>query len=326
MNKKKITIIISIIILLISIAIYLIYSPLKSYIITSSMTSMNHKYIATSLYSNNTIYKVLSKNKIIENNTTTNPNLISINGKSIIKDKYDKEILKRKKDTLYKVIKIKEDTYNGYLVAIYNPKRIFLETAKDLGKEGEYITSVSERDKASVVINGGGFYDPNWEGNGAIPHGIVIKDSRLVTSYEMASSIGGLVGFNNDDKLVLSKSKNYEKFNYRDALEFGPFLIVNGKSSKIVGNGGYGLAPRTAIAQRQDGIVLLLVINGRIPSSIGASMKDLIKIFERYKAYNAVNMDGGSSTALVINNKVINKPVGGSKNGLRKLPTFWVVK
>ena len=55
-------------------------------------------------------------------------------------------------------------------------------------------------------------------------------------------------------------------------------------------------------------------------------MNDLIKIMSRYKAYNAANMDGGSSTELVINNKVINTPVAGEKNGLRKLPTFWMVK
>ena len=49
----------------------------------------------------------------------------------------------------------------------------------------------------------------------------------------------------------------------RDAIQFGPFLIVNGKPSFVKGNGGWGIAPRSAIGQRQDGIVLFLVINGR---------------------------------------------------------------
>ena len=47
---------------------------------------------------------------------------------------------------------------------------------------------------------------------------------------------------------------------YRDAIEFGPYLIVNGKRSFIKGNGGWGIAPRSAIGQRKDGIVLFLVI------------------------------------------------------------------
>lgn len=112
----------------------------------------------------------------------------------------------------------------------------------------------------------------------------------------------------------------------RDAVEFGPFLIINGEASKVLGNGGWGIAPRTAIGQRQDGIVLFLVINGRIPTSIGADMNDLIEIMQKYGAYNAANMDGGSSTELVINNKIINKPVAGGRDGLRDMPTFWIVK
>ena len=112
----------------------------------------------------------------------------------------------------------------------------------------------------------------------------------------------------------------------RDAVEFGPFLIVNGKRSFVKGNGGWGIAPRTAIGQRQDGIVLFLAINGRIPSSIGADMIDLCDVMEKYGAYNAANLDGGSSTELAINHQIINTPVAGGVNGLRDMSTFWVVK
>ena len=116
------------------------------------------------------------------------------------------------------------------------------------------------------------------------------------------------------------------KIGYRDAIEFGPYLIVNGKRSFIKGNGGWGIAPRSAIGQRKDGIVLFLVINGRLASSIGADMVDLCDIMENYGAYNAANLDGGSSSELVINNEIINTPVAGGKNGLRDMSTFWIVK
>ena len=60
---------------------------------------------------------------------------------------------------------------------------------------------------------------------------------------------GGFVGFTNDDKLVLGKMSADEALamGIRDAVEFGPFLIVNGKSSFVKGNGGWGIAPRAAI-------------------------------------------------------------------------------
>ena len=55
-------------------------------------------------------------------------------------------------------------------------------------------------------------------------------------------------------------------------------------------------------------------------------MVDLCDIMERYGAYNAANLDGGSSSELVINQKIVNTPVAGGENGLRNMSTFWVVK
>ena len=51
------------------------------------------------------------------------------------------------------------------------------------------------------------------------------------------------------------------KAGMEDAVEFGPFLIVNGNAAEIKGNGGWGIAPRTVLAQRKDGIVLFVVID-----------------------------------------------------------------
>ena len=177
-------------------------------------------------------------------------------------------------------------------------------------------------------MNAGGFFDPDWNSNGAIPHGVVISNGRVVSEYQSANMGGGFIGFTKENKFILGKMSKEQAIltGYRDAIEFGPYLIVNGKRSFVKGNGGYGIAPRSAIGQRQDGIVLFLVINGRIPSSIGADMDDLCDIMERYGAYNAANLDGGSSSELVINGKIINTPVAGGENGLRDMSTFWIVK
>ena len=86
-------------------------------------------------------------------------------------------------------------------------------------------------------------------------------------------------------------------------------LIINGEPSKILGNGGWGTAPRTAIGQRKDGIVLMLVIDGRRATKPGADMNDLIEIMQRYGAYNAVNLDGGTSSAMVEGDKIVNDPI-----------------
>ena len=116
------------------------------------------------------------------------------------------------------------------------------------------------------------------------------------------------------------------KSGIRDAIQYGPFLIVNGKSSYVKGNGGWGVAPRSAIAQRKDGIVLFLVIDGRQKSSLGADMKDLSNILLRYGAYNAANLDGGTSSAMSVNGSIITHPMNGNfQPKTRIVPDAWVV-
>ena len=296
------------------------------------MTTMNHQYLATWLYSDETIQKVLANNQIVEIDEVSDSNSIKIrkySAKTIYKNEYEKAVLTRDPgNDLYKVIPVSGTSYQGFLVAVYDPSRISVATTKYLGKYGESITTVAKRENAIIAMNAGGFYDPDWNSNGALPHGTVISNGKVVSDYEDARVGGGFICFTKENKLILGKMTKEEALakGCRDAVEFGPYLIVNGKSSFIKGNGGWGIAPRTAIGQRKDGIVLMLVINGRIPSSIGADLVDLTEIMENYGAYNAANLDGGSSSELVINQKIVNTPVAGGVNGLRDMPTFWIVK
>ncbi len=331
--KKLFLIFLSVFTFFVFIFVFLFYGPIdsfKNFWITSAMTTMNHQYLATWLYSDKYIAEVLASNSVEEINEISDVNAIKFKKytTSIYKNEYDKEILTKDSDNqLYKLIEVSGGSYKGFLVAIYDPSRIHIATTKYLGVRGEDILTVANRENAIVAMNAGGFYDPDWNSNGALPHGTVISRGKVVSDFADANVGGGFIGFNNDNKLVLGKMNAESAINagIRDAVEFGPFLIVNGKRSFVKGNGGWGIAPRTAIGQRQDGIVLFLVINGRIPSSIGADMVDLCDILENYGAYNAANLDGGSSSELVINNEIINTPVAGGTKGLRNMSTFWIL-
>ena len=187
---------------------------------------------------------------------------------------------------------------------------------------------MAKDNNAVVAINGGGFYDPNYNSLGGTPQGTVIKNGKLITNRKYTKS-GGIIGFTNDNKFILGKMTAKEALakGVRDAVTFGPFLIVNGKPSFIKGNGGWGTAPRTAIGQRKDGIVLMLVIDGRMIGRPGADMVDLTEIMQKYGAYNAANLDGGTSCGLVVNGKLINDPVNGNgKHKTRMIATGFIVK
>lgn len=290
------------------------YSGFRNWYVTTAMSTMTHQYLAKVFYSDKTISNILSMNQIIENTESINLDLISsdlISDKVEYKDEYDKEILEHDKNDIYKIIDIKEKGYSGYLVAIYDSSKIKLATSKKLGVDGEYLTDMASDNNAVVAINGGGFLDSNGLGNGGEAQGILIKDGVILQSTRFRGKGGGVIGFTNDNKLYLGNvsAEQAIRDNVRDAVEFGPFLIVNGVSSEVVGNGGYGIHPRSAIGQRKDGIVLFLVIDGRTVTSLGADMDDLIYIMERYGAYNAANLDGGNSSVIVVNNKIINHPI-----------------
>ena len=153
--------------------------------LTTAMTTMKHQYLATMLYSDETIQKVLKENCIIEVEEVTNPNMIKFRKytSSIYKNQYEKEILVHDEDALYKVIEIHENTYHGFLVAVYDPSRIHLATTAYLGERGESILTVSERENAIIAMNAGGFYDPDWNSNGALHHGVVISYGQVVREF-----------------------------------------------------------------------------------------------------------------------------------------------
>lgn len=312
--KKVLIFLFSFLIVMIGGVAFLLYGPMpkfRNWFVTTAMTTLHHQYLAKMFYREETILKILEENKIIEPTRDTDLSIIDTSSikTSVYKDKYEKEILLHQEGEDYKMIEVSGRGYSGYLVAIYDPSRVSVVTAKNFGKSGEYLVDMAKENQAIVAINGGGFIDENGLGTGAEVSGIVIRDSKILN---YGSGSGSLIGFTKENKLYLGKVKSAKDaidLGIRDAVEFGPFLIVNGEASKVVGNGGYGRHPRTVIGQRKDGVVLFLVIDGRRIDCIGADMDDLISIMLRYGAYNAANLDGGNSSALVIQNKLINHPI-----------------
>lgn len=317
----------------------LLYGPwgnFRNWLITTAMTTMNHQYLATWFYSDETIAEVLDQNQVIESGEATDSSLIEFvdYDTAIVtyKNKYDKEILtKDAGNDNYKVININEPGLRGYLVAIYHPEKVKIATSKYMGYSGQMLVDMAKNSNALVAMNASGFIDPEYNSNGGVPHGVVIKDGKIISNEAKLSNSGGIIGFTNDNKLVLAKISGQQAIaqGIRDAVEFGPFLIVNGEPSFIRGNGGWGDAPRSAIGQRKDGIVLFLVMDGRDYASgiLGADMVDMTEILMNYGAYNAANLDGGTSSGLAINGTLINKPVnGGGQKMTRAIPNAWILE
>ena len=99
-------------------------------------------------------------------------------------------------------------------------------------------------------------------------------------------------------------------------------LVVNGEIPDADGLKS-GTNPRTAIGQREDKAIMLMVIDGRQAISPGASYLDEAEVMLKYGAVNACNLDGGSSTLMWFKGDYINNCA--SVVGIRAVPTTFLV-
>ena len=218
---------------------------------------------------------------------------------------------------------IKGEGYTGYMMVVLDPSRVILGTVPEsYGVRGYTVEEMCTHFDAVAGINAGGFYDVNGSGNGATPITMVAYEGKVY--YPGMGSWNGFVGI--DDNHILHvgkmKAKDLEEKNIQYGVGFGPMLIVNGEVVLPENNPG-GLNPRTAIGQRSDGAMLLLVVDGRQAYSIGCTLRELCDIFLEYGAVNAYNLDGGSSTLMWYEDAYVNNCA--SVVGIRPVPTTFLV-
>ena len=235
------------------------------------------------------------------------------------KSQEEKEILERySNNNDYKIIPVSGSKFKGYLVAIYEPNRIKVVASSKIGASGEYVTEMVKDNNALIGINAGGFADPNNNGDGGTPLGITITKNKMISSNRYTDSRGGIIGFDVNNKLILEQldEESVVSRGMRDCISFGSYLVKGGQAKEMSGSGAFGPYGRTArsvIGQREDGIVLLLCVDGDRTKDEGATLGEVTEIMQRYGAINVSNLDGGTSCQLVVGNKMINDPT--SLNG-----------
>ena len=226
------------------------------------------------------------------------------------------------------LIDIAEGTCKGKLLIVKNPKQVILGTSNEFVKQpGLQLTDMVAKYDGLAGINAGGFNDENGTGNGSTPQGLVITNGEIVWGYEYETY--NIVGLDADGILHVGAMSG------KDGIASGiqwavSFVTHDGLASSLIINGevqnrnlGGGVNPRTAIGQRQDGALLLLVLDGRSINTLGATMQNVVDIMLEYGAVNAGNLDGGSSSVMVYDGEIINHCA--SVTGPRRIPTGFIV-
>ncbi len=143
----------------------------------------------------------------------------------------------------------------------------------------------------------------------------------------------------NADKILIEHSFQrfgntvplFEPWKVKTAIGGGPVLVQNGKvmitnneERMFVGKAIDDLHPRSAMGYTADGKLVMLVVEGRAPGRAeGASLKQLANMMLQLGCVEALNLDGGGSSCMLVNGRETIKP--SDKEGQRPIPAVWMI-
>lgn len=301
----------------------------KELFATTILETGQLKFLANVFLSKDELQKIVDKNSLQEMDVEVDENLINTEG--------------NKEKELIEIHNVSGDGFEGTMMVVNDPSKISLATTYPWGEYGKELGVIVDEAGAIAGVNGGIYYS---SGNkGGRPYGVTVSNGEI-QDITLGWSGLYLIGFDENNllriislegmnKSAVEKMVKEEKI--RDAISFQEEssdannhfvkLIINGEKRELSGKGS-GQNPRTAIGQRKDGSVLILVTDGRGKNGhLGATASDLIEIMAEYGAVNAANVDGGSSSSLYYNKKYLRTSVTFYyTNSSWRLPTAFVVK
>mgnify|MGYP000557966000 FL=1 len=301
----------------------------KELFATTILETGQLKFLANVFLSKDELQEIVDKNSLQDMDAEVDENLINTDG--------------NKEKELIEIHNVSGDGFEGTMMVVNDPSKISLATTYPWSEYGKELGVIVDEAGAIAGVNGGIYYS---SGNkGGRPYGVTVSNGEI-QDITLGWSGLYLIGFDENNllriislegmnKSAVEKMVKEEKI--RDAISFQEEssdannhfvkLIINGEKRELSGKGS-GQNPRTAIGQRKDGSVLILVTDGRGKNGhLGATASDLIEIMAEYGAVNAANIDGGSSSSLYYNKKYLRTSVTFYyTNSSWRLPTAFVVK
>jgi exopolysaccharide biosynthesis protein len=177
-------------------------------------------------------------------------------------------------------------------------------------KNRETLFLFAKKHDAVLAINGSGFYKDGTLIGKVMQNGITYKEASN------GKAVSTLCIDWNGKMTIEDSSTPYPTLirkGVKHALSFGPWLVKNGigVTPKDINVSLQELHPRTAIGQKKDGSYVVVVVDGRSKRSIGMDPFKLSKLFLEHDCEVAMMLDGGGSTSLYFDGRILNKPSDG---------------
>jgi hypothetical protein len=164
-----------------------------------------------------------------------------------------------------------------------------------------------------------------------------VKDSIKYLSYDSAQHYASVVGQFNDvsphvkSTYEIGDLSPLKGWKMQTAVGGGPVLIQEGEIKisnnaelKFAGKAINDKHPRTAMGYTQDGKLIILMVEGRNKNASGASLEQLAHILRDLGCWEALNLDGGGSSCLLVNGKETIKV--SDATGQRPIPAVFIIR
>ncbi|WP_396170332.1 phosphodiester glycosidase family protein [Enterococcus sp.] len=206
------------------------------------------------------------------------------------------------------------DETTVYIADIQTADSSHLQTAlaeNTYGRNIKETTSAMAAENDAVLAINGDYY-------GFRSTGFVMRNGTLYRDTANGDTQALVIDQDGNFSIVDESTTSAESLtNAQQILSFGPALI---EDSQIVVSTSAEVSqsmtsnPRTAIGQIAENHYVIIVSEGRTSDSEGLTLYQLAEQFEELGAATAYNLDGGGSSTLYFNGKVVNQTVGGSDN------------
>lgn len=174
-------------------------------------------------------------------------------------------------------------------------------------------TSVQAANAGAILAINGDYY-------GAQERGYVLRNGVLYRASAQSGTDALVIGADGNFRIINESETSADTLVREGAwqvLTFGPALIKDGQvtvsSSDEVGR-AMTSNPRTAIGQISEGHYLLVVSDGRTKESAGLSLRQLAELMQSLGAQIAYNLDGGGSSTMVFQGRVVNNPTTNGRS------------
>lgn len=171
-------------------------------------------------------------------------------------------------------------------------------------------------------------YTRDWGNTSPVPpkYGVNIavnSDGKIVSKtyaaanipengYVISGPVKKLQPFLNASNMKLNMKMNQIWDDVEHIISGGPYLIKDGQiyidvTAQKLGS-ITGKNPRTAIGYTKDNEFIMVTVDGREQSSVGMTLTQLAKFMQELGCVNAMNLDGGGSSVMYVNGRVVNNP------------------